>query len=80
LVIGWDDEWTFQCEGKADEPRGAELDRLKQRYYEVYPDGPSRLGWKGLIYLRVRIATARFSDFRPGSQRIVELSDLKVTR
>lgn len=30
FVIGWDAEITVQLEGVADEPKGAELDRLKQ--------------------------------------------------
>src|SRR5215467_12931052 len=37
-VIGWDDERTLQYEGVADEPRGAELDRLKDIYAIARPD------------------------------------------
>ena len=57
LVIGGTgvgDEQTVQYEGIADEPSGEELERLKGIYYGVYPDGPSRLNWPGLIYVRVR--------------------------
>src|SRR5262245_11621999 len=32
LVVGWDEEQTVQVEGVADEPRGAELARLKELY------------------------------------------------
>jgi len=48
------EERTVQFEGVADEPAGEELERLKRIYYAVYPDGPSRLSWPGLIYVRVR--------------------------
>ena len=57
LVIGGSndgDERTAQYEGIADQPSGVELERLKQVYYAAYPDGPSRLSWPGLIYVRVR--------------------------
>ena len=57
------DERTVQYEGIADEPSGAELDHLKQVYYAVYPDGPSRLSWPGLVYIRVRPTWIRFSDY-----------------
>ena len=66
LVIGGanpGDERTVQYEGTADEPTGAELDRLKAAYYEAYPDGPSRLAWPGLIYLRVRPSWIRYTDY-----------------
>ena len=54
LVIGGSndgDERTVQYEGIADEPSGAELERLKQVYYAAYPDGPDRLSWPGLTAL-----------------------------
>jgi hypothetical protein len=74
LVVGWDDEQTAQLEGLADEPQGAELERLKQVYFAAYPDGPERQAWKGITYIRVRPTWVRFSDFRPGGT-IIELSD-----
>jgi PPOX class probable F420-dependent enzyme len=72
LVVGWDDEQTAQIEGVADEPKGAELERLKQVYFAAYPDGPERLAWKGITYVRVRPTWVRLSDFRPGG-KIIEL-------
>jgi PPOX class probable F420-dependent enzyme len=72
LVVGWDDEQTVQIEGVADEPNGAELDRLKKVYFEAYPDGPDRETWKDITYVRVRPTWARYSDFRPDG-KIVEL-------
>ncbi len=75
LVIGgWvpDDERTVQYEGEADEPSGAELDRLKQVYYAAYPDGPDRASWPGLIYVRVRPTWVRYSDYNTDPPEIVE--------
>ena len=75
LVIGgWvpDDERTVQYEGEADEPAGAELDRLKQVYYAAYPDGPERASWPGLIYLRVRPRWVRYSDYNKSPPEIAE--------
>ena len=75
LVIGgWlaGDERTVQYEGIADEPSGAELERLKQVYYSAYPDGPSRLSWPGLIYVRVRPTWIRYSDYTVNPPEIVE--------
>jgi len=66
FVIGWDDETTVQLEGLADEPAGAELDRLKTIYFAVYPDGVSRQSWPGITYFRVRPTWARYSDFHDG--------------
>ena len=39
----------------------------------AFPDGPERLAWPGITYLRVRPTWIRYSDFRPASARIVEL-------
>ena len=65
LVIGGLDggEKTVQCEGIADLPSGEDLERLKRAYYAAFPDGPSRLPWPGLIYVRVRLTWLRYSDF-----------------
>jgi general stress protein 26 len=83
LVIGgWvpDDERTVQYEGEADEPSGAELDRLKQVYYTAYPDGPSRAGWPGLIYVRVRPTWVRYSDYNKDPPEIVEFQAKDLAR
>ena len=68
------DERTVQYEGVADEPSGGELERLKQIYYAVYPDGPSRLSWPGLTYVRVRPRWIRYSDFGQATPLIVEFT------
>lgn len=64
---------TVQLEGIADEPAGETLERLKAAYYEVYPDGPDRLGWPGLIYIRVRPHWVRYSDYTVDPPLIAEL-------
>jgi len=74
LVIGWDEEQTVQYEGLADEPSGAELARLRHRYFEQFPDGPERLSWPGITYFRVRPTWVRYSDFRTPQAMIIELS------
>jgi pyridoxine/pyridoxamine 5'-phosphate oxidase len=78
LVVGGfaaGDERTAQIEGIADEPVGEELERLKRVYYDVDPDGPSRLSWPGLIYVRVRPTWGRFSDFNQSPPLIAEFTD-----
>jgi uncharacterized protein YhbP (UPF0306 family) len=75
LVIGGatdGEERTVQYEGITDEPSGAELEQLKQVYYAAYPDGPSRLSWPGLIYVRVRPTWLRYSDYTIDPPAIVE--------
>ena len=77
LVIGGllaGDERTVQYEGVADEPSGEELERLKQVYYEAYPDGPSRLSWPGLMYVRVRPTWIRYSNYLVEPPQIVEFT------
>jgi hypothetical protein len=67
------DERTVQYEGVADEPTGAELERLKSIYYSAFPDGPNRASWPGLIYVRVRPTWIRYSDYNVDPPEIVEL-------
>jgi pyridoxine/pyridoxamine 5'-phosphate oxidase len=73
LVVGWDEAQTAQIEGMADEPTGAERERLKKVYLEVYPDGVVREAWEGITYVRVRPTWVRYSDFRSEPPRIVEV-------
>jgi general stress protein 26 len=79
LVIGWDEEQTVQCEGIADEPAGAELERIKAVYIATFPDGVARQSWPGLTYFRVRLRWARYSDFRTPDSMIVELGELALS-
>ena len=73
LVIGWDDELTFQIEGRADFPTGEELQRMQACYFAVYPDGRDRLSWAGITHVRVRPTWIRMSDFKQDPPRIVEV-------
>ncbi len=66
------DERTVQYEGEADQPLGAELDRLKELYFERFPDGRDRRTWRGLIYVRVRPSWIRYSNFNSAPPEIVE--------
>jgi uncharacterized protein (TIGR02246 family) len=74
------DERTVQYEGVADEPAGEELERLKSVYFAAHPDGPSRLAWQGLIYVRARPTWIRYSDYNVDPPQIVELkgADLSI--
>lgn len=78
LVIGWDDK-TAQLEGVADEPSGADLDRLKQLYFAAFPDGVERdRTWTDLTYFRVRPTWARFSDFSGGPNQAGHVVEVRV--
>jgi Pyridoxamine 5'-phosphate oxidase len=68
------EERTVQYEGIADEPSGGELEALKAIYYAAYPDGPSRLAWPGLTYVRVVPRWIRYSDFSANPPLIVEFA------
>jgi pyridoxine/pyridoxamine 5'-phosphate oxidase len=77
LVIGgWNDNEprTVQYEGIADFPAGAELERLKQVYFAVFPDGPTRLSWPGITYVRVKPLWLRYSDFLAEPPSVIEHS------
>ena len=75
LVIGGTrdgDERTVQYEGTADEPSGAELERLLALYYARFPDGRERRSWPGLIYVRVKPTWIRYSNFSVQPPEIIE--------
>jgi pyridoxine/pyridoxamine 5'-phosphate oxidase len=74
VVGGWDSEQTVQFEGMAAEPVGAELERVREAYFAVWPDGRDRLSWPGLTHFAVRPRWIRFSDFGQGPPLIVEMS------
>jgi general stress protein 26 len=75
MVIGWslDEGCTLQLEGLADEPTGAERERLVARYLARFPDGVERQADPDLTYFRVRPTWVRYSDFSSAEPRIVEL-------
>jgi general stress protein 26 len=65
------EERTVQYEGLADEPGGEELERLKDSYFSRFPDGRERQRRPGLIYVRVRPAWIRYSDYSRTPPEIV---------
>jgi general stress protein 26 len=76
------DERSVQYEGVADEPRGAELKRLKEAYFETFPDGRDRQNWPGITYIRARPTWIRHVDFNQDTPEVIEfdaaqLGDLK---
>jgi hypothetical protein len=72
------DERTVQYEGVADEPKGAELSRLKEVYFSSYPDGRQRQSWPGLVYVRARPVWIRYSDYNRNPPEIVEFDFVGV--
>jgi general stress protein 26 len=68
------DERTVQYEGVADEPKGLELEGLKERYFIRFPDGRDRQKWPGILYVRVRPRWVRFSNFNTTPPDIVEFA------
>ena len=66
------DERTVQCDGIADEPTGAELERIRNAYFARYPDGRDRLSWPGITHVRVTPRWLRFSDYNQTPPLIVE--------
>ena len=76
VLGGWvdTDERTVQFEGIADEPVGAELERIKMAYFAAWPDGPARTSWPGITYFRIRPNWIRFSDFNCAPPEIAEFT------
>lgn len=73
FVIGWEGAQTVQYEGDAEELKPPELERHQQAYFKVWPDGPARLSWPGIVYFLVRPAWIRYSDFAQDPPFIQEL-------
>jgi len=73
VVGGWNDgdERTVQYEGIADEPTGPELERLKEIYFDRFPEGRQGESWPGLVYVRARPTWIRYSDFNRTPPEIV---------
>jgi general stress protein 26 len=72
------DERTVQYEGEADEPTGVELRRLKEFYFESFPDGRERQGWPGITYVRARPMWIRYSDFTRDPPEIAEFHRVEL--
>lgn len=65
---------TIQLAGRADEPRGDDLDRLLGLYFARFPDGRERQRLPDITYWRVRPTWIRFSDFSVDPPHIVEIA------
>jgi hypothetical protein len=63
---------TVQYEGIADTPSGDELIRVREIYFEVFPDGRERLAWPGVIHVRVTPTWVRYSSYDPTPPLILE--------
>lgn len=73
LAIGWDeDEITVQCEGLADEPSGADMDRCLTYYLDRFPRERRLVENGELGLVRVRMNWIRYDDPRPESPRRFE--------
>ncbi len=74
-LVVWEGERTVQIDGVADEPVGAERERLLAVYLAAWPDGAARLAWPGITHFRIRPRWARWSDFAVTPEpEIVELA------
>ena len=63
---------TVQYEGIADTPSGDELIRVREIYFEVFPDGRERLTWPDLIHVRVKPMWIRYSNYAPQPPLVLE--------
>ena len=79
-VVVWENERTVQLDGRADEPTGTELDRLREVYFATYPDGRERLAWPGLTHFRIVPTWGRFSDFEASPAPLIVELDLAPGR
>ncbi len=70
----------MQYEGLVDQPSGADLDRVRGAYFEVFADGRDRQGWPGITYFRARPIWLRYSDFRTDPPTIVEFTEAGLQR
>lgn len=70
-LVFWHDARTIQVEGTADEPEGAERDRIQAAYLATFPDGRERAS--RVSYFRVRPSWLRDSDFSVVPPRVEEI-------
>ncbi len=64
VIGGWGaGEQTVQFEGEAKELQSPTLERYQAIYFNVWPDGPARMDWPGIVYFVVRPTWLRYSDF-----------------
>jgi hypothetical protein len=63
FVIGWHNDQTLQYDGLADQPQGAQLDRIKAFYLSAFPQKASHEFWPGNDYFRARPRWIRLSNY-----------------
>ena len=73
VVLWWGAEQTVQLDGVALEPSGADMDRYREIYFTVWPDGRDRLGWSGITHLVVQPRWIRATDYVQSPPLIEEL-------
>jgi hypothetical protein len=75
VIGGWGPgEQTVQFEGEAEELKSTGLERYQATYFKVWPDGPARMSWPGIVYFVVRPTWIRYSDFDQAPCLIREFS------
>ena len=75
VIGGWGaGEQTVQYEGEARELKPPELATYQEIYFKVWPEGPGRMSWPGIVYFAVRPAWIRYSDFDQNPPLIQEFS------
>jgi pyridoxine/pyridoxamine 5'-phosphate oxidase len=74
FVFSWSGEQTVQYEGTAEELAGEPLRRYQDIYFRIWPDGPARLSWPGIVYFVVRPQWVRYSDFEQNPPLIREFT------
>jgi pyridoxine/pyridoxamine 5'-phosphate oxidase len=74
FVFGWSGEQTMQYEGSVEELAGAPLRQYQELYFRVWPDGPARANWPGIVYFVVRPKWVRYSDFDQNPPLIQEFT------
>ncbi len=72
-LVVWAGERTVQLEGVAEEPTGAELERVREIYFAAWPDGRDRLAWPGITHFVIRPRWIRYSDFDQDPPLIEEI-------
>jgi pyridoxine/pyridoxamine 5'-phosphate oxidase len=67
-------ERTVQYEGRAEELKSPQLEHYQETYFKVWPDGPARMSWPGIVYFVVRPTWIRYSDFDQNPPLLREFS------
>lgn len=78
VIGGWTTgEQTVQFEGEAEELKSPDLERYQEIYFKVYPDGPARMSWPGIVYFVARPTWIRYSDYDQNPPLIQEFKSFR---